>query len=79
MESMPRDEIRKKIAPWWVSAKKCAVENYTGHTGKSERRWPLRAELENCLWENARKNTIAHWFKEGDVLSLGKVGKLDQS
>lgn len=30
MESMPRDEIRRKIASWWVSAKEYGGENYTG-------------------------------------------------
>lgn len=47
--SMPRDEIRKKITPWWVSAEKCGVENDTGQMGKLERRWPLSAELEKYL------------------------------
>lgn len=45
VESTPRDEIRKKIAPWWVSAKKCGGENYTGlwanrrGAGHCELRW----------------------------------------
>lgn len=37
VESMPRDEIRKKIVPWWFSAEKCGIEKYTGHMSKSER------------------------------------------
>lgn len=54
MESTPRDEIRKKIAPWWVSAKKCDVENFTGPMGQWERRRPLQAEVEKLLWGKLR-------------------------
>lgn len=77
VESMLRDEIRKKIAHRCVSAQKYDAENYAGHTGQWERCWPLGAERGKCLRENARKNTISRRFK-GDVRNPGKVGKLER-
>lgn len=60
VESMPKDEIseERKLPPGGFQLRSVMYKANIVHRGTSDRRWPLQAELDKYLWENARKNII---------------------
>lgn len=60
VESMPKDEIseERKLHPGGFQLRSVVFKANRVRRGTADRRWPLRAELDKYLWENARKNII---------------------